>query len=84
MAKVRITFKTETLTYLPVFANMKQLINVVANLVLTMTVMTKFIATAVMRKVVVTAVMMKLVLIAVTTKLVVIAVTTKLVVSAYV
>ena len=43
MAKVRIAFKTETLTYVPVFANMKQLINVVANLVLTMTGSTKYI-----------------------------------------
>ena len=72
--KSEVTIKTKTLAYLPVFANMRQLINITASLVAPMTVTTKLD---------VTAVMMKLVLTAVTTKLVVIVVTTKLVVSAY-
>ena len=33
--KLEVTFKTETLAYLPVFANMQQLNNVMANLVVT-------------------------------------------------
>ena len=44
--KVRIGFKTETFGYLPVFANIKQLIYVTTTLVLTMTVTTKFMVTA--------------------------------------
>ena len=72
--------KQKPLSYLPVFANMQQLINVTTNLVatfnqlkgsVTMTVTTKFIVTAVRTKLVITAVMMKLVLTAVTPKLVV-------------
>ena len=81
--KSEVAIKTKALAYLPVFANMKQLINITTNLVVTMTVTTKFVSTVVTTKLDVTAVMMQLVLTAVTTKLVVTAVTTKLVVSAY-
>ena len=67
----------------PVFANMKQMMNIMANLVVKMTVTTKFVVTAATTKLVVKAVMTKLVLMDVTTKLVVTTVTTKLVVLAY-
>ena len=77
--KLEVTFKTETLAYLLVFANMQQLINVTANLIVTMTVITKFIVTDVTTNLVITAVLTKLALTAVTTKLVVTAVTTELV-----
>ena len=35
ITKAQVAFKTETLAYLPVFANIKQLINVTANLLVT-------------------------------------------------
>ena len=69
----------------PVFANMKQKLNVRINLVIKMTVhvTTKFVVTAVLSKLVITAVMMRLVLTTVKTSLVVTATSTKLVESVY-
>ena len=45
--KLEVAFKTEPLVYLPVFANMKQLINITAKLVVTITVTKKFVVTVI-------------------------------------